>query len=85
VRGRVATSHVIDPETLRPAGGRIASVSVLAKTGAMADAWATALLAAGAAGPALARRREIVAMFQLDRPSAPGRITTGNFTDALLA
>ncbi|WP_180897952.1 FAD:protein FMN transferase [Martelella soudanensis] len=56
-------SHIIDPYHGRPVEGEIASVSVIAPDAMTADGWATALTAAGAAGPALARRRGIAALF----------------------
>ncbi|AJY44909.1 FAD:protein FMN transferase [Martelella endophytica] len=56
-------SHIIDPYHARPVGGEIASVSVIAPDAMTADGWATALTAAGAKGPALARRRGIVSLF----------------------
>lgn len=42
-----AVSHTIDPATGEPIGGKLASVSVLAKTCMAADAWATAVLVDG--------------------------------------
>ena len=60
----VRFSHIIDPRVGRPITHRTASVTVLAETAAMADAWATALLVAGEeAGMAIAERENIAALF----------------------
>ena len=40
-------SHLIDPKTGSPISHSIASVSVISDTTAVADAWATALIAMG--------------------------------------
>ncbi|MGV0816609.1 FAD:protein FMN transferase [Martelella sp. AMO21009] len=61
--GDTRYSHIIDPYSARPVEGAIASVSVIAPDAMTADGWATALTAAGAAGPALAKRRGITALF----------------------
>lgn len=71
--------HIIDPKSARPAQGRIASVSVLSGTAMMADGWATALLAAGEAGPKIARANSIAALFLLNNGAALDVITTGGF------
>lgn len=55
--------HIIDPRHGAPVEGSILSVTVLAETAMRADAWATALTAAGGDGPALARRKGIAALF----------------------
>lgn len=56
--------HIIDPATGEPVRGRLLSVSVRAAEAVTADAWATALFAAGdEAGPELARRRSLDALF----------------------
>lgn len=60
----VRYSHIIDPQTGRPITHRTASVTVLAETAVEADAWATALLAAGQErGMAIAEREGIAALF----------------------
>jgi FAD:protein FMN transferase len=41
-------SHTIDPRTARPLDNDVASVTVLAPTCMMADAWATAFMVMGA-------------------------------------
>lgn len=57
-------SHTFDPRTGAPLDGDLAQVSVVAETCLLADAWATALLVAGATlGPALARKNRIAAVF----------------------
>ncbi|MBZ0130035.1 MAG: FAD:protein FMN transferase [Rhodobacteraceae bacterium] len=56
-------SHIIDPRAARPALGTLASVTVLSDRAMIADGWATALMAAGEAGPALAARNHIAALF----------------------
>jgi len=62
-RGR-PVSHVIDPRTGRPVEHGLASVSVVHRDGAWADALATALLVLGPdAGRALAARERLAARF----------------------
>lgn len=73
--------HVIDPRTHAPAGGGVASVSVVAADGLRADGWATALMAAGAAdGPTLADEHGIAALFLVrDADGGLRRIETAGF------
>ncbi|MEM9172533.1 MAG: FAD:protein FMN transferase [Pseudomonadota bacterium] len=60
----VRFSHVLDPTTGHPVAHRTTSVTVVADTAALADAWATALLVLGRdAGEAVAARYGIAAMF----------------------
>ncbi|MCD1632712.1 FAD:protein FMN transferase [Martelella mediterranea] len=61
--GGTRYSHIIDPYSARPVEGAIASVSVIAPDAMTADGWATALTAAGAEGPTLAKSRGISALF----------------------
>lgn len=62
--GGVRYSHIIDPQTGRPITHRTASVTVLADKAVEADAWATALLAAGQErGMVIAEREGIAALF----------------------
>ncbi|MDO5603656.1 MAG: FAD:protein FMN transferase [Paracoccus sp. (in: a-proteobacteria)] len=62
-------SHIIDPVTGAPAAGGVASVSVIMASGAQADGWATALMAAGPQrGPELAAARGLAALFLIHRP-----------------
>lgn len=77
--------HIIDPATGEPARGRLLSVTVMAETAMEADGWATALFAAGdSAGPALARRAGLRAVFLLAEGEGLRRETTGGVDDALL-
>lgn len=71
-------SHIIDPVTAEPVQGGAASVSVIAGDGTATDAWATALMAAGAGGPALARRNGLDALF-LFREGGLRRVPVGRF------
>jgi len=77
-------SHIIDPATREPVESRLASASVLAPTGREADGWATALMAAGGAGPALAGRRGISALFLFREAGGLRRATTGRFAQHLV-
>jgi thiamine biosynthesis lipoprotein len=53
-------SHTLDPRTGRPIRHRLASVSVMHPSNALADAWATALMVLGEErGMALAREQEL--------------------------
>jgi thiamine biosynthesis lipoprotein len=57
-------AHLIDPRTGRPIEHGLASVSVVHRRAALADAWATALAVLGPeAGPALAEREGLAAFF----------------------
>lgn len=57
-------SHIIDPRTGRPVTHALTSVTVLAKTAAEADAWATALTVLGPTqGPLIAARHGVAAFF----------------------
>lgn len=74
VQGR-RLSHTMDPRRGAPLIASPASVTVVARTCAEADAWATALMVAGAErGAELARRRGLDALFLLrdDRGGARG-------------
>ncbi len=60
----VRVSHTIDPRTGRPISHALASVSVLHRTAALADGWATALTVLGPdEGLALALELELAALF----------------------
>lgn len=77
--------HIIDPASRSPANGRLRAVTVLAYDAMTADGWATALFAAGDdAGPALARDRDIAALFLFDDGSALRRVATGGIAEALV-
>ncbi len=57
-------SHVVDPRSGRPVSHRLASVTVVARTALLADAYATALLVLGAeAGTRFAEERGLAALF----------------------
>ncbi|MFN3846078.1 MAG: FAD:protein FMN transferase [Paracoccaceae bacterium] len=76
--------HIIDPASRSPVSGRLRSVTVLAGDAMTADGWATALFAAGdVAGPALARTRDIAALFLFDEESLLRQVTTGGMAQAL--
>lgn len=79
-------SHIINPDTNRPAKTSLASVSVLAATAMEADAFATALCAAGPEkAVALAERLGLSALFITDGADGPTEITTGHFTAHIVA
>lgn len=79
-RGPINISHIVDPQSGRPARMTLASVSVLAGTAMEADAFATALCAHGArAGIDLAERLDVSALFVTDGSEAPVEVTTGGF------
>ena len=62
--GPTGAGHLLDPRTGRPAESGLASVSVLAATSQRASALATGLFVLGPeAGPALARRNGLPALF----------------------
>lgn len=80
VRAPVSISHIVNPQSGRPAHMTLASVSVLAASGMEADAFATALCAQGArAGIDLAERLGISALFVTDGSEAPLEVMTGGF------
>ncbi|WP_152223574.1 FAD:protein FMN transferase [Pseudomonas sp. SCB32] len=59
-------AHTMDPRRAAPLDNGIASVSVLAPTCMLADAWATALMVLGPTlGPAVAREQGLSALFLL--------------------
>jgi len=72
-------SHILDPRTGYPIRHDLASVTVLDRTCARADAWATALLVAGPdEGPRLAEREDLAALFIVRKGLGYGeRCTTG--------
>ena len=60
----VRISHTIDPRSGRPIAHRLASVTVIHRTAALADAWATALNVLGPdEGLALAEQGGLAALF----------------------
>lgn len=84
VMGQVATSHIIDPQSMRPVAPFAGSVSVLAQTAMRADALATALTAMGSSGPGFAERHGIAALFLLSATANESHITTGGFRAHIL-
>ena len=70
IRDGTRLSHLLDPRSARPIAHAVASVSVIDKTAASADAWATAL---GVLGPdegmAVAEREHLAAYFILREPN----------------
>ncbi|MEM1380724.1 MAG: FAD:protein FMN transferase [Pseudomonadota bacterium] len=81
-------SHIIDAVTGRPVTHRTASVTVLAENAALADAWATALLALGAErGLQIAEDQKLAALFIVrHEDSAKGefrQVTTSAFESLL--
>lgn len=69
--------HIIDTGTAEPASGTLRSVSVVAEDAMSADAWSTALFAAGAkAGPSLARSKGLAALFLIEDAGTPRTIET---------
>ncbi|MDZ4096744.1 MAG: FAD:protein FMN transferase [Paracoccaceae bacterium] len=76
--GQTTLSHTMNPRTGGPAQNALASVSVLAKTCAEADAWATVLMVLGeVAGPAFARAHAMQAIFVLRDGAGFRQITVG--------
>lgn len=74
--GDTRLAHTLDARRGAPVNNAVASVTVLASTGMLADAWATALLVAGPGeGLALAQRVGLDALWLLRRP--PGQAGTG--------
>lgn len=72
--------HIIDPATGWPAESRLASVTVLAETCMLADAWATALLVLGfERGMAMAERLGLQALFIADRDGIFTEHATSHF------
>ena len=62
--GGIRYSHIIDPQTGRPITHSTASVTVLAETAMLADAWATALLVLGQdRGLALSEQLDLAVLF----------------------
>ena len=76
-------SHIIDPTTDEPVDGAAASVSVIADNATLADGWATALVAAGDRGPALAQRNGLDALFLFNEEASLRRVAVGRFDEHL--
>lgn len=78
-------SHIIDPRTGAPVSGGLRSVTVLDQDAMMADAWATALFAAGdVTGPDIAATLGIPALFLIEGASGPRQIKTGPVEEVIL-
>ena len=76
-------AHSMDARSGTPVRGDVASVTVLAANCMLADAWATALLVAGAAqGLALAQRHGLEALWLLRRGGALVELGLGRFGGA---
>jgi len=72
--------HVIDPATGWPAESRLASVTVLAETCILADAWATALLVLGLErGLAMAEQLGLQVLFIADQDGVFTEYATSHF------
>ncbi|MRX49479.1 FAD:protein FMN transferase [Paracoccus sp. S-4012] len=81
--GGQRVGHIIDPRARAPQAGRLASVTVAAADATRADAWATALFAAGEVeGPALATRAGLDALFLIDGEAVS--VTTGSIAARLV-
>lgn len=79
--GKRRYSHIIDPVSAAPVISASASVSVIGESAMAADAWATALMAAGDGGPALAERNGLDALFLVPDGALLKRIAVGRFDD----
>lgn len=76
-------SHTLDPRTARPVTHRLVSVTVLADTCALADAWATALEVLGPEeGWALVERQGLAARFVVEREGELAERMTPSFARA---
>ena len=81
--GNARLAHSMDARRCAPVNNGITSVTVLAPTCMQADAWATALLVAGAgAGPAMAQRMGLEALFLIRRDERLVEMGLGRFTGA---
>ncbi len=78
--GGVRLAHTMDARRAAPVRNDVASVTVLAQDGISADAWATALLVAGAGeGLALAQRAGLEALFIVRRDGRWVELGLGRF------
>jgi thiamine biosynthesis lipoprotein len=76
--GGTHIAHTMDPRRRAPVNNSVASVTVLARSGMEADAWATALLVAGPGeGLALAQRRGLDVLFLLRRAGGLSELGLG--------
>ena len=73
----VRYSHIIDPKTGRPVAHSTASVTVIDDSAMVADAWATAILAAGPEqGMALAEQYRLKVLMILHEPEGFGQLSS---------
>ncbi len=78
--GDARLAHTMDPRRRAPVNNAVASVTVLARTGMQADAWATALLVAGPdEGLAMAQRMGLEVLFLLRRAEGLVELGLGRF------
>jgi thiamine biosynthesis lipoprotein len=78
--GDKRVAHTMDPQRCAPVNNAVASVTVLAQTCMLADAWATALLVAGPdQGPALAQHMRMDVLFLLRRAEGLTQLGLGRF------
>ena len=78
--GDARLAHTMDTRCAAPVNNAVASVTVLARTCMLADAWATALLVAGPGdGLAMAQRMGLEALFVLRRPEGLVEVGLGRF------
>lgn len=78
--GDVRLAHTMDPRRCAPVNNAMASVTVLARTCMLADAWATALLVAGPdEGLAMAQRMRMDVLFLLRRAEGLTEVGLGRF------
>ena len=78
--GDVRLSHTMDTCRCAPVNNAVASVTVLARTCMVADAWATALLVAGPnEGLAMAQRMRMDVLFLLRRAEGLTQVGLGRF------
>jgi thiamine biosynthesis lipoprotein len=82
--GGQSYGHIINPHRAQPAQGTPASVSVMDASAMQADGWATALMAAGDAGPELARAQGLMALFLVQTNGRLHAQTTGGFDRHLI-
>ena len=82
--GAVRVAHTMDGRSSVPVHNDVASVTVLARDGISADAWATALLVSGPnAGLALAQRMGLEALWLLRREGSLVELGLGRFANPL--
>jgi thiamine biosynthesis lipoprotein len=78
--GGARLAHTMDPRRGAPVNNAVASVTVLARSGMHADAWATALLVAGPnEGLAMAQRMGLDVLFLLRRAEGLVELGLGRF------